>query len=671
MKPDKAGGRPSLSVRLLPPLSLLAANAYITLRLFHTAYTREMGSIEAAYISLAHYIVAHFPDLQWFPLWYGGIPYADSYPPLLHFAVAALAAAGHLSPGLAYHAVCALVFSLMPVALYWTACQLGASRLAAFAAALLYSILTPSGWFVPQIRHDSGGLWGPRRLMVLVRWGEGPHLASILCLILAIGLVHRALERRTPLRFVVAGLAVAATVLTNWIGAFALLLAMSSYLLAGFSPARWWRTGAIGVYAYALAVPWVSPGTIATIRANAPLVGGKFETGPLHHALAATCVAAVLLLAWAFQRLRIAPAVRFGVLFFFGTAVITLAGAWFHFRLLPQPERYHMEMDAAFWLLAALAAAPLASRIRGVRSRMIAAVALVLLCLPPILHERRIGHDLEAPFDIRPTAEYRISRWLGSHLPGRRVFAPGTIAFWMDAFSDTPLLNGGFDNGMRNTLLQDVNFQILFGAKLETALEWLRAYGCEAVVGGDPQSTEVYHPYAHPEKLHGLPELWRDGPEVIYEVPARRRSLAYAVRLSDLPPKRPPGYDASSLKPYLAALDDPALPYAAFVWRGTGAAEITADLRPGHLLSVQVTWDAGWRASVNGQPRRVWGDKLGQLVVEPRCDGPCTVDLVYDGGIEGKLARWMSRAAAAGGLLWVLITLRIAWRKRSDSARTS
>lgn len=659
-----------MPARLLPPLSLLAANAYITLRLFQTAYTREMGSIEAAYISLAHYIVAHFPDLQWFPLWYGGIPYADSYPPLSHFAVAALAAAGHLPAGLAYHAVCAAVFALMPAALYWTACQLSASRLAAFAAALLYSILTPSSWLVPSIRNDTGGWFGPHRLIVLVHWGEGPHLASILCLTLAIGLVHRALERHTPLRFVLGGAAVAAAVLSNWIGAFALLLAMSSYLLAGFGPARWLRAGAIGAYAYALAVPWVSPGTVATIRANAPLVGGKFETGPIHFAVAVTCFAAILLLAWALKRLPMDPAVRFGVLFFFGTAVITLAGCWFHFRLLPQPERYHLEMDLAFWLLAAVAAAPLTSRIRGARTRAIAAGTLVLVCLPVILHQRNRGHELEAPIDIRPTAEYRISRWLGSHLPGRRVFAPGTIAFWMDAFSDTPLLDGGFDNGMRNTLLQDVNFQILYGAKLETALEWLRAYGCEAIVGGDPESTEVYHPYAHPGKLHGLPELWRDGPEVIYEVPARRRSLAYAVHLSDLPLKRPPGYDASSLKPYLAALDDPALPDASFVWKGTGAAEIRADLRPDHLLSVQVTWDQGWRASINGQPRRVWGDKLGQLVVEPRCNGRCTVELVYDGGVEGRLARWISRAAAAGGLLWVLIA-PIAWQKRSASARTN
>ena len=40
-------------------LALFALNAYITLRLFHTDYTRQMGSIEAAYIGLARYIANH------------------------------------------------------------------------------------------------------------------------------------------------------------------------------------------------------------------------------------------------------------------------------------------------------------------------------------------------------------------------------------------------------------------------------------------------------------------------------------------------------------------------------------------------------------------------------------------------------------------------------------
>src|SRR5690242_13515685 len=119
--------------------ALFAINALVTPWLFTLSYSRWMGSIEAVFIGLARYIVAHFPDLAWFPLWYGGIPYQDSYPPLLHFLVAGVSAAGRIAPAPAYHAVVATIYCLGPAALFWAAWRLGASRGAAFAAALLYS----------------------------------------------------------------------------------------------------------------------------------------------------------------------------------------------------------------------------------------------------------------------------------------------------------------------------------------------------------------------------------------------------------------------------------------------------------------------------------------------------------------------------------------------------
>jgi len=637
---------PRPSRRALPTAlaaaGLFAVNAAITFRLFHIEYLREMGSIEAAYIGLARYILEHFPDFNWFPLWYGGIPYQDSYPPLLHFLVAAVAASGRISPALAYHAVTAALYALAPAALFWAAWRLGASRTNAFLAALLYSLISPSCWLVREVRADTGGWFGPRRLVTLVHYGEGPHLAALLFLPLAIGLLHVALQKRRPLWYAAAALAIAAVVLSNWIGAFALALAVASYLLAGFAR-PWLRTAALGCAAYALAMPWAPPSTIATIRANAPLVGGRYVPDLRVEALFA---AGLLLLAWVMRRLKWEPRIRFGVLFLYGTAYIALGAYWFHQRLLPQPERYHLEMDLAFCLAAALVAP---------RIPRLAALAVAALLIPVALHQHSMAQRMEQPIDIASTAEYRISRWLGRNLPGRRVFAPGSIGFWMNAFSDTPMLTGGFDNGMRNTFLQDVNYQIYAGDRQETALDWLEAFGCDAIAGGDPESGEVYHPIAHPEKLHGLRELWRDGPEVVYDVPRRSRSLAHAVGAAGLVRTRPPAYDSAGLKPYIAALDDPSSPAAQFQWRGPSAASIAGDFRPEHLLSVQIAWDAGWNARVDGRPRRTWADNLGQMVVEPLCSGPCTVELIYDGGAEMRFARWLSRLVLAAGALWILL----------------
>jgi hypothetical protein len=55
-------------------------------------------------------------------------------------------------------------------------------------------------------------------------------------------------------------------------------------------------------------------------------------------------------------------------------------------------------------------------------------------------------------------------------------------------------------------------------------------------------------------------------------------------------------------------------------------------------VSVQVSWDAGWRASVNGVAFPTGKDALGFLVLEPDCAGKCAIDLVYDGGMQGKIA---------------------------------
>ena len=644
-------------------LTLFVVNAYITLRLYHVAYTREMGSIEAAFISLGRYIRDHFPHVTWFPLWYGGIPFADAYPPLVHFMVAGVSAASGASPGLAYHIVTAAFYSLGPVALFWAVMRLGASRSRAFLGALGYSMLSPACWLVREVRYDSGGWFGPRRLVAMVRYGEGPHIASLLFLPLAVGLLHKAIERRRPRDFVLAALAMAATVLCNWIGAVGLALMMVAYLSAGLSKgwkSTWLRAVLVGIYAYAIAMPWVTPSTIATIRASAPrLVGFKSSGWPFW------LFAALLpVLAWLLKRCGLPPAPRFAALWLFGPAVLALAAYWFRLDLMPQSARYHLEMDMAFWMAVALVPW---GRL-PVRAGWIGAL-VALLAIPLVVHQHRQARELETPIDIQSTAEYKISHWFGEHLPGRRVFAPGSVAFWMDAFSDTPMLVGGFDNGIRNQTLWDVNFQILFGDQSTVALAYLKAFGCDAIVGDDPGSREAYHPYAHPERLHGLPELWRDGAEVIYAVP-RRGSLAHAVRAADLVQEIPAAYETKALVPYLAALDDPSRPEASFRWRDPASATVTADLRPQDLLSIQVTWDRGWNAAVNGRPRRVWGDKLGQLVVEPRCTGACTVELTYDGGFELRFARWISVLALAAGALWIGLTQTL-WRRPSDSATTN
>jgi hypothetical protein len=656
---------------------LFALNACITQWLFRTAYTNQMGSIEAAFIGIARYAARHWNDMGWFPLWYGGIPYADSYPPLLHWVVALVIGIGKVDPGLAYHFVVAVIYSLGPVTLFWMAWRLCGSRPCALVAGIGYSLISPTCLLVQSVRMDVDGFFGPRRLITLVNYGEGPHLTSMCLLPLAIGMLHVALEKRRPWYWVAAAFAIAAVPMSNWLGGMALAMGLAAYLCAGLPGTQKtiptvMCTGALVFYAYALVMPWLSPATIAVIRANAPRVANNFRADTKQHIALAAALAAFLLLVWALERWKVPRHLRFALLFSLTTGATALGKLWFGLAILPQPDRYHLEMDMFFWVALVFAAWPLV-RLAGTHLDRwhVAAICVILTiaCVPIVKKQRRTARWEERPVKIETTIEYKTAKWLDAHMPGARVFAPGTIGFWLNAFSDAPQLTGGFDNGISNPFVPAAIFHIYAGDNPQWLVELLQVYGCDAMIGGGKDSAEFYHPISHVEKLRGLTALWRDGGDAVYDIPRRSRSFAHVMRTADLMQRPLALYGWAALDPYLAALDNPEYPAAEFHWRSPSDAMVTAPLKPDQVLSVQISWDQGWTAYSGGHRVPAWGDKLGQMVVEPRCSGACTIELKYDGGAEGRFARVLSRLALAGGFCWILVAL--IWRKRSGLTKTN
>ena len=649
--------------------ALLALNAYIVRELFTAEYIAQMGSIEATHIAMARYAMRNWRDLTWFPLWYGGIPYQNTYLPLLHSIVAAVAKLFGVSPAHSYHAVTAAFYCLGPVTLFWLAWRLTGSRGYSFAAGLAYSLFSPSALLISSVRQDMGSLFSPRRFETLVRYGEGPHVASMTLLPVAILCLHNAIEKRRPLHSLLAALSMAAVALTNWLGAFALAAACLAYLLSRWPGCTWkiWLTAAaLGLWAYAVAAPWIPPSMLVATATNEQRYDGRFAFPAQHLIYAGLVLGALLLIAWLLSRWKLPEFLRFALLFSFLMATVTLAAEWFRVFLMPQAYRYHLEMEMALTLVAVFALQPLLDWM-GRGWRTVALAACLLLAIPLAKSCRRFARYQDRPIDIRATLEYKAAQWFEANMRDRRVFANGSVGFWLNAFNDTPQFGGGYDQGLINRQVPAVIYQVYTGQgssgrEGEIGALWLKAYGVHAIITGGPRSREFYKDFRNARKFEGLfKEVWRDGDDAIWEVPWRSPSLAHAMRPSDLVAREPEsGIDVDPLRPYVAALDNPEFPAAQFAWRNRHQATMTADLRRDQVLSVQITYHPGWHASVDGQPRRVFRDNLGQLAVAPACDGPCRVELDFDSGAEMYVARLVSWSAMLGGLVWALLRRRTA-----------
>ncbi len=661
--PDKSSALKTRLSRFTPPLVLFLLNAFVCRELFTVEYTRYTGSIEAAYVSISRIVMEHWSDLRWFPEWYGGIPQQNSYPPLLHILVAAAGTFGGMPPALAHHAVSAAFYAFGPVALYWLAARLSGSRVAGFLTGLVYSLLSPSALLSREVRVDLGGPWLDRRLDVLVVYGEGPHIAAVALLPLAIFALDRAMESRRPGDTLFAAIALAAVAATNWLGALALAAGVFCLLLARTSRVdrrllgNWLWAALCGGLAYLLASPCIPPSTIHAVRLNSPTIGGDYHLAvqflPLV-VLAGVAIAACLKLL--FARVNANPAIQFFTFFSLFMGAPPLFAYWRGIALLPQPARYHIEMDLAFCGLAA-ALVWMAVERRRPAVRIAVGAAVVVLLIPQVVRYRGYARGLITPIDIRATAEYKMDEWFGAHPGIPRVFAPGAASFWLNSFNDTPQLGGGFDQCRPYPWNAMITYLVYAGPPdskqhLEASVLWLKAFGVRALGVAGAGTGQVYRTFPKPDDFASLPVLWRgDGGDAIYEIPAPWNSLAHVIGPEDWMRHAPAGaLDVDDIGRYDAAIERA---QAQVQWTSRHTVTLTAEMRADQLVSFQETWHEGWHARVNGRRRRVFADALGQMVIEPRCGGLCRVELEYDGGREMKAALTGSAAAWLGCFVWI------------------
>lgn len=671
--PEKAKSAASRRATALCVLALLGINAYVCLGLFSVEFTERMESIEGSYMSISRWAVDHWGDLTWFPLWFTGMPFHRVYQPGLHLSVAALAKCVGWTPQHAYHFLTALAYCLGSVTLFWLCYRGTGQRAYAFLTGVLYSLISPTCFLVAGIRNDTGGLLLARRFQVLVHYGEGPHIAALALLPLAIFLVDRAVSSRRWPFIPLAAIGLAAVVLTNWPGTVALAMAIAAYCLSKVGserPIHWPSLIGLGAVAYLIVSPWIPPSIVASVLRNAQQSDATMLGS--HQFLSLGLLAATLIgLHFVFRRANAGSWVRFFAYFTVIAGSVSIGREWFGWRLLPQPNRFQLEFEMALAGLVAYCAVFALRRLP--RWAQIGAVCLfALFCVAQLGRYHRYATSLVRPIDITTTIEYKMAKWFDANMQGNRVFAPGNVSLWMNMFSDVPQVAGCCDQGIPSQEYRIAVYTIYTGQNAgardaEISLLWLRAYGASAIGVTGPASTEYFKPYWNPRKFDGvLPELWRDGDNVVYRVPRRSSSLAHVVARSALvtiPPEN--GLLVEPLVPLVEAMESPEAPSASLRWLSQHEAEIDAQVGVNQVVFLQVTYDPGWRATENGLDRKITRDALGMMAVDPGHSGACKIKLVYDGGTEASVTRVMRIL----GIVLLGCWMALAWRRARSAER--
>ena len=666
MLPPRALERLKRSV----PLLLFALNLLIAWRLFTQEYTNRCDSIEPFFYALAAAIKVNPLHPVWWPSWNGGMPFRYTYQPLLHHIVAALSFFTGWTTARAFHAALALFYAAGPTTLYLFVLRFSQSFRTALTAALLYSLWSPSTWLILPITvdtggafhavlqfgkqypdgwhglFDTGGLFNARRLRTAVTYGDGPCVAGLTLVPLALLLIHRATQKRSTPAIFIASLALIAVPLTNIPAALTLAMAILAYLLSA-EPAerlpRLFTCFLCATLGFALVAPLIPPSSLLLTARNTQWMDPQGQLTAVKLLWIAIGLLTLTAISFTLRRLRLSPFARFSTLFLLITATVVLGKAWLNISVLAQPIRFHLALEMAIALC--LAAATARIHIRNHRVRIAMAALLTVAIAGQITNYRLYARKIVKHEPIWNRSEYKIAQWMDRNAHGNRVWVPGSVSFWFNALTTTPQLTGCCDQNLLFKTPRIATYEMGTDDGAGTragqlSIAWMQAMGVKYVALSDPRSTEFYGVTHHPAKFTGLlPQIWHDDTDdAIYEIPGPPGSLAHWIAPSEAVTQMPVnGVEIAPMLPCVAAVSYPTRPQAHMSWQSTERAVIQGTPEQGNLLSVQIPYHFGWRAESNtGTPIPIHQDGLGFLLLNPNCQGPCTVTLVFSGGMESK-----------------------------------
>ena len=648
----------------------------------------NLGSIEVSYVSMGRFLV-DYGWKSWAPFWYFGFPFHLFYTPLLPVLEWLLKFQMGMPLWEAYRFVTGWSYILAPVSAFFLGWVLSRRWIGGLVAGVFYSIgPTVFYWLEKEVLADRffspGGVFlDPRRFVILVRWGEGPHLLSLVFLPLA-GAFFVQFLRRSRFFFLVAGaVSFGLASLSNALGFMGTLLLVASiafvrhaqypkertqivrsslaFFLIGFGLMSFWYN--LSFLTNFFAEGGTTQGMLLSLFPWGWLVG-IFGIGILYVVFGKILrnFGVAVSLIWFLTLFTV-------VYVYYASAPGGLSAL--RIELLPQALRYMTQVDLAFSVLLGAVVGGLLRKDgrRFIIAEIICMVFVMVLLLVSLSYVRPfIPLSFEASskvVDLSTSHERVIADWLSSHVDvtkGERVFLPGNYGFFLNWFSDVWQLRGGLFQASTHFWPDHIHYQMANGEDSEIAMAWLKVSNAKYAVVTGPGSSELYREMKHLERFEGLRKAYTEDGDIIYEVPLVRPSTAKPV-------------DAKAMSgiatPIKADDKEALLSYVDWVERSSGnelefrmidndTYEVKGNLDAGEVILVQMTADPGWRAYLRqtagqGKPERIrtGRDPLGFLMLYP--------DIPLGGEVEITLKHGLTWQQWLGYLITLAAVVGIGW----------
>jgi hypothetical protein len=646
-------------------LLLLLLNVLLSWRIFLPGVTPYRGSIESGYAYMAKWVAQQPNPWGWNPFQYCGLPTHFMYLPALpYWSALWIRLLPDVDANQVHRVTCAAALCLGVVSAYLFVRYFGASRWVAFCAGLAVTLASPLYRLIEPISNDRGLMHIPWRIQVLIKYGEGPHTVGLALLPLALIAVHRCAVRPSfgSLWLAAAGLAI--VVLTNWVAGLALallvILLLATYSSApGFSVKRVLGAGVLG---YLLAAFWLTPSFVLRMVSNWPQDAFGYQLQAQERQALLLWVGGLvglwLLCRWRFREQRYLSLLLLAT-YCFGFLVTCFYA--YGLNALPESRRYALEYELFLLLLVVESIRLLWTRYPWIARACLLAFLLQATPLVSRLFQHRFEPWLPVPRE--QTSEFRVAAALAEREPSGRLLLSGGSRFRFNSWFLYPQIGGVFETGLRNRIPVDIAYQIRTdiqskpGEEAANSLLQLRALAVEYIAIHGPQSQEYYRDVKFPDKFEGvLDKVWTAGDDRLYRLEPVR--YAHLVLPGEVPARPPRAGRFEVLRPYVAAMSDPARPALDFRWQGPSAATISGPVPEGHWVAVAISYEDGWQAWQDGVALPLRPNELGFFTLAPRPAAQTAIVLRYQAPLETRLAAGVSAICWIGCLLFWLRSRR-------------